>query len=528
MTGFSRALSQMNRALAQQAREAERAQRERVRMQTRAHREAERAMKAAQREVASNEREQKKLYVASREAEANARNEDLLTRVDDLHSILSSTLEIDDFIDLSKLERQNVRVPFNPGNLGRPHIEPKWSTYEPVKPSGLAGLFGGKRKYEKEVEAAQLQYKLEKDKYEELEKERLRTLSHAEQQFNAAEAEKAAEIDNHNKELSSMIKALEREEPQTFVEYFDLVLGNSVYPTDFPQHYRLAIVPESRQLVCEYNLPTVSVVPTERLIKLNKTRDEIVSSPRPTKEIKSIYASVVAQTALRTIHEIFEADRTGYLETVVFNGMVNAIDSRTGKLVRNCVISVRTTRDQFSDLNLEHVDPLACLANLNALISKRPDELAPVRPVLEFDMVDKRFIEETDILADLDARPNLLELTPTEFEGLIQNLFSKMGLDTRQTRASRDGGIDCVAFDSRPIFGGKVVIQAKRYKNTVDVSAVRDLYGSMHNEGATKGILVATSGYGPTAYEFASGKPLELIDGSSLLYLLQEHADLTA
>jgi hypothetical protein len=29
-------------------------------------------------------------------------------------------------------------------------------------------------------------------------------------------------------------------------------------------------------------------------------------------------------------------------------------------------------------------------------------------------------------------------------------------------------------------------------------------------------------------YEFASGKPLELIDGSNLLYLLAEHADVQA
>jgi restriction system protein len=41
-----------------------------------------------------------------------------------------------------------------------------------------------------------------------------------------------------------------------------------------------------------------------------------------------------------------------------------------------------------------------------------------------------------------------------------------MGLETRMTQPSRDGGVDCVAFDNRAIFGGKVIIQAKRYKNT--------------------------------------------------------------
>lgn len=83
-------------------------------------------------------------------------------------------------------------------------------------------------------------------------------------------------------------------------------------------------------------------------------------------------------------------------------------------------------------------------------------------------------------------------------------------------------GVDSVAFDPRPIFGGKVVIQAKRYKDTVGVSAVRDLYGTVMNEGASKGILITTSGFGKASFEFAEGKPLELLSGSHLLHLLAE------
>jgi restriction system protein len=97
-----------------------------------------------------------------------------------------------------------------------------------------------------------------------------------------------------------------------------------------------------------------------------------------------------------------------------------------------------------------------------------------------------------------------------------------MVLESKLTRSSKDGGIDCVAFDQRPVVGGKVVIQAKRWKNTVGVSAVRDLYGTMMNEGANKGILVTTSGYGPDAFEFSKDKPIELIDGSGLLYHLEQ------
>jgi restriction system protein len=50
----------------------------------------------------------------------------------------------------------------------------------------------------------------------------------------------------------------------------------------------------------------------------------------------------------------------------------------------------------------------------------------------------------------------------------------------------------------------------------------------MQNEGASKGILVATSGYGKASFEFAQNKPLELLSGSNLLYLLEEHAGITA
>jgi restriction system protein len=38
-----------------------------------------------------------------------------------------------------------------------------------------------------------------------------------------------------------------------------------------------------------------------------------------------------------------------------------------------------------------------------------------------------------------------MELTPSEFEQIITNLFEKMGLETRLTQVSRDGGVDCVA-----------------------------------------------------------------------------------
>jgi HJR/Mrr/RecB family endonuclease len=297
---------------------------------------------------------------------------------------------------------------------------------------------------------------------------------------------------------------------------------------DFAQQYRVAYSPESRQIVIEYELPDVSVVPKAKNYRYIKSRNEITETTRPQSQVKALYVNAIAQIALLCLATTLAKDRHSAIDVVVFNGMVDTLDPRSGQRIHPCLITVRVTRGKFAELNLEHVDPQSCLKHLSASVSRSPTELAPVKPILEFSMVDPRFVDATDVVSLLDDRPNLLELSPTEFEVLIQNLFTSMGLEARQTRASRDGGVDCIAYDTRPIFGGKVVIQAKRYKNTVGVSAVRDLFGTLQNEGASKGILVTTSGYGPASFEFARNKPIELIEGANLLYLLEEHAGVKA
>jgi restriction system protein len=119
-------------------------------------------------------------------------------------------------------------------------------------------------------------------------------------------------------------------------------------------------------------------------------------------------------------------------------------------------------------------------------VSEHPEELRAVEPVLEFDMADPRVVDPIDVMSGIDRRPNLLDLTPTEFEHFIQNLFTKMGLQVQVFQAGGDGGIDCVVYDPRPIFGGKFCVQAKLYRKTVPPSAVRDLFGAVGHEGATR------------------------------------------
>jgi restriction system protein len=329
-------------------------------------------------------------------------------------------------------------------------------------------------------------------------------------------------VDGLKQEIDSLEAQYRKGDASAIVEYYGMVLVRARYPDGFPEQHRIAFVPESKQLVVEYQLPSPELVPSASEYRYVKSKDQIDEKPARSSDVKELYGDVVAATALRTLHLIVSADLAGFVDVVVFNGFVETVDPATGKDIRPHLVSVRVTKQQFMEIDLRKVQLRSCLRNLGAQLTQSPTELVPIRPIIEFNMADKRFVTQADLLTDLESRPNIMELSPFEFETLVSNLFGKMGLESKLTRSSRDGGVDAVAFDKRPVLGGKVVVQAKRYRHTVGVSAVRDLFGTMMNEGANKGILVTTSGYGPDAYEFAKDKPIELIDGGGLLYLLEQ------
>jgi restriction system protein len=316
-------------------------------------------------------------------------------------------------------------------------------------------------------------------------------------------------------------------DPASVVEYFAMVLGNSVYPDDFPQHFRLAYLPKQRHLLVEYHLPPIEVIPVVKEYRYDLVRDDLAAVPRDSVEIRRRYTEIIAQVALRTIHEIVEADRGALVARVLFNGIVDTIDRRTGQFVRPCLVSVRTDRETFAAIKLRRVDPIACLKHLQAGLSALPDELAGITPQLDFEReADADFTEEFNVLADIDQRPNLLAMPDDDYEQLLADLFGNMGLEMGPPARSPNGS-RWLATDPRPIFGGKVVVYATRGP-AAGAAAAHALAGAVAAAGATKGILVATGGYEPEAHEAVAGRPLELIDGPALLTLLAEHSRIKA
>ncbi|MEI2396138.1 restriction endonuclease [Paenibacillus phytohabitans] len=366
-----------------------------------------------------------------------------------------------------------------------------------MKPSFIEKISGlGKKTRLREIEAAENTYDYALHDFEsaetrrnELIKDNEIFLSSARAEYDEAKRLYLEEIDSHNSSIYDFKRSYFDKDKEAIEAYNTLVLERSNYIDIFPQTFTLFYLEESKELLVEYELPDVTAVPQNKEYKYTQSRDEITGVPYKPKDLNEIYSILVASIALRTLHELFEADQGGHLDSVVFNGMVSTVDLSTGLDIRPCILTIQTRKEEFMKFDLARVDILACIKGLKAQLSPSVTELTPVKPIVDLVMYDKRFVNKRDMISTFDTRTNLLEMDPFDFEHLVCNLFSKIGLESKLTRSSRDGGVDVIAFDPRPVFGGKYVIQAKRYKDTVEVAAVRDLYGTMMNENASKGIL---------------------------------------
>jgi restriction system protein len=311
-------------------------------------------------------------------------------------------------------------------------------------------------------------------------------------------------------------------------EHADLVLSQSVYPDWLHSDWELAYEANTKTLVVNYVLPNPDQIPTLKEVRYVASRDSFEEKYISSAEIRKNYDSIVYQICLRTLHELFEADRDAKnIVSIAFNGITNFVNPANGQNASNCICSVQVLDTDFVTINLSAVDPKICFKSLKGVAAASLAQMAPVAPLMKLDRADSRFIQGEDVVSTLSEGENIAAMDWKDFEHLIRQLFEKEfsseGCEVQVTQGSRDGGVDAVAFDPDPIRGGKIVIQAKRYTNTVGVEAVRDLFGTVVNEGATKGILVTTSQFGPEARKFVAGKPLALIDGSNLLHMLAQH-----
>ncbi|HEV2756298.1 MAG TPA: hypothetical protein VG318_11055 [Actinomycetota bacterium] len=379
-----------------------------------ARREAERAHKAAERAAAQRarataaeqkaaEREAKRLHDEAMTAEATARNAELAKIRDEIDSILSATLGRDDYVDLQSLRAVAEHPPFPRKDLEAPlppprrvAARPEPSFLEPQPPTGIAARLGGRRKHEQLVANQRAEFDADHrswqselatsaalhekalEEHEQHEQRRVVALTEARRQYETECAEREFAAAETNKKLDELIAGIQYNVEDAIQQYVSIVLENSIFPESFPVEREFDFDAALKELSLTVVVPNPQKLPAEKEFKYVKAKDQVLPTLLPKKDQKERYNSAVFNVALRSLHEIFEADRAGRIQTITMKVCTQAVDPATGTEKNAVLVVAAAEREQFVTFDLANVVPRATLEHLAALVSKNPFDLLDV------------------------------------------------------------------------------------------------------------------------------------------------------
>jgi restriction system protein len=316
-------------------------------------RDHDRAERQAARAGAAEQKRREQLAHEAGASAAKAMKAQLDAWVAELQTLLTSVLGTPPQASFAMLKQTVAVAPFEPGDLGKPLPVPVWEDFAPPPPGVLSGLMGAKARHARAQEAARDAFEQARADHVMAEDVRTRQLQEVRAAHDLHVKALEAEVGEHNAAVDEVERNFRAAVPDAVEEFFGQVLALSEYPSDFPHEYQIAYRQEPRELVIEYRLPPVEVIPTARDFRYVKTRRQIDELARPVKETKELYASVIHQVALRTMWECFAVTvAEEVVDTVVFNGIVPATNRATGQAEELHLISAPASRTDFSTLEL--------------------------------------------------------------------------------------------------------------------------------------------------------------------------------
>lgn len=333
------------------------------------------------------------------QAEADRLDEELAARYEELDNLLAATLGVDDFVDLEGLKLKVDHPPFDRADLEEetPLAPPIPTPVEPVRwaPEPIKGIFNKQKRLVEAQEKAEADFVVAwqawwhedqaypakvaraKEEYEAAERTRISALKAERARYAETSAAREKEVAEHNASVDEFIANLGYGAVDAVNEYVGIVLANSVYPDDFPVEHEAEFEPATAELKAKVVIPGPQDVPSTKAHKYTKATDQITAVELPIREVKARYANIVHQVALRTIHEVFEADQRNLIKAISLQIGTETNDPATGKMAFIPFVGVAVARDSFEDIDLSGVVPIATLNHLGAAVSKAPYDLTP-------------------------------------------------------------------------------------------------------------------------------------------------------
>ena len=369
-----------------------------------------------------------------------------------------------------------------------------------------------------------------------------------EKEMNAWKAEKEKFYDEKqeiNDQVDQFKRNYESKDPDAIREYCRMILDSARYPETFPKEFTLDFVPHDQTLLVEYAVPSIHDMPILKGVEYLPAKDELGKIYLDDKERTELYDNALYHITLSVIYALFKADQADAIRAIRFSGWIASADPVTHQKEKKCILSLHTTKEAFMRISLLEEEAEKCFRQLGGVTHTQLISLGSHEPVIEaneriagpdeavaeiVERDEEERIEEEDqreVDNAEETTPNLAAMESEDFKQLIGDMLEKeLKPYGGEVSILQTGGADelqAVALDPDPIRGGKIIIHGKLSVHPISVLEVRELFGNVMKEGALKGIFITTSNYATEARNFASEKPLSLLNGSALLSLLEKH-----
>ncbi|QCZ92647.1 DUF2034 domain-containing protein [Salinimonas iocasae] len=128
----------------------------------------------------------------------------------------------------------------------------------------------------------------------------------------------------------------------------------------------------------------------------------------------------------------------------------------------------------------------------------------------------RRKAKQLDTQKSIDT---IRQLHWRNFEELVAEAYRRQGYRVAEGGFGADGGIDLELRKNDEW----VLVQCKQWKaQKVGVNVIREMFGVLAASNADKVIVISSGRYTQQAIDFASDKPMLLVDGNGLLSLIHD------
>lgn len=119
----------------------------------------------------------------------------------------------------------------------------------------------------------------------------------------------------------------------------------------------------------------------------------------------------------------------------------------------------------------------------------------------------------------MESGINLIdEMSGSVFEELLMEHFKKLGYKAKMTAKTADYGADLILEKADE----KIVVQAKRWRQNIGVSAIQQVVGAINYYQANKGMVISNSYFTPNAERLARSNNIELWNREKLVDFLSK------